>query len=72
MAPVAGCYHCCTLLDPKEITEYTDRDTTCICPKCKVDAVVAGLVPADLTVDKLERANAYWFSTRGRSSRPSS
>lgn len=67
LAPLAGCYYCCKTFSPKEITEYTDNGNTCVCPLCKVDAVVADNTNS-ITVDLLERAKKYWFSKSNTSS----
>lgn len=52
-----GCYFCLEVYTPAEITEYTDGEETALCPRCNVDAVVAGVE------DKkwLAEAKKIWF-----------
>lgn len=58
----AGCFHCLALFEPGEVTDYTDDDMTCICPKCGVDAVIGDMGSAgELDAEKLRRAKFYWF-----------
>lgn len=37
------CYHCVKRFKFSEITEFTDKGETAICPKCNIDSVVADL-----------------------------
>ena len=37
---LVGCFHCKFIYPPKDIMEWTDSDTTAICPHCGVDAVL--------------------------------
>lgn len=38
---LAACYYCLATYQAKEITEWTDRDETALCPACGMDSVVA-------------------------------
>ena len=57
--PIAGCYSCMAVFSSEAITQYTDEGTTAMCPRCKVDAVVAG----ESDTDELMRAHMRWFSS---------
>lgn len=35
-----GCYYCRQIFFPSEITEWTDDDSTALCPKCGIDSVI--------------------------------
>lgn len=43
-----GCYHCEQILPVEEITKWTDEGQTAICPKCGVDAILAGVTDGKL------------------------
>lgn len=46
---VCGCFHCCAVFSADEIAEWIDDDRTALCPRCGVDAVLAGTTdPATL------------------------
>lgn len=51
-----GCYSCLETFDPKEITGWTDKKETALCPKCGIDSVVP-------ETDKvlLESGRNLWF-----------
>lgn len=57
----AGCYHCGNIFAVSEIKEYTDNDQTCLCPHCRVDAVIGESPEFELTTETLEKAKIYWF-----------
>jgi Zn finger protein HypA/HybF involved in hydrogenase expression len=61
LSTLCGCYHCAEIYNPSEITEWTDNNQTAICPKCKVDAVIAQSESVDLSKDLLEKLQQYWF-----------
>ena len=52
-----GCYHCLSVYSPKEITEFTDNNTTVICPKCHCDCVIP---VTDQTL--LKDIHDYWLN----------
>lgn len=58
---ICGCYHCCDVFDSKDIVEFTDGGKTCLCPKCKVDAVLGDKHEFQLNKEFLEAAKKYWF-----------
>jgi hypothetical protein len=67
----AGCFHCLSLFDPNEITDWIDGsqvetgDTadgvTALCPRCGIDSVLPSTAPISLTKDLLSEMNAHWF-----------
>lgn len=62
---LAGCFHCCSMYEPKEIKDYTDEGQTCICPRCGVDAVVGNMgLPDEVNEEKLKKARFYWFGKK--------
>lgn len=70
---MAGCYHCTKQFLPTEIIEWVDQGQTAICPHCKVDAVILNGAESNITLEKLENANKYWFNnlnTKDQNSQP--
>lgn len=55
-----GCYHCLAVFPAKEITNWTDGQTTALCPKCSVDAVLPDNAGYDFPQD-LQALKTYWF-----------
>jgi NAD-dependent SIR2 family protein deacetylase len=35
-----ACYACGSTFSPQQITAWTDKDMTALCPHCKMDAVI--------------------------------
>lgn len=70
----AGCFHCRTIFDPRQIRDWIDgapdetgdlRDgVTALCPRCGIDAVLPSAAPITLTADLLAEMHAFWFRTR--------
>ena len=68
---VCGCFHCCTIFPPAEITEWIDpapemRDNgmqgkTALCPRCGIDSVMGDRSGYPITKDFLEEMRAHWF-----------
>lgn len=59
----AGCYYCLKIFETSEIVEYVDDGHTAVCPYCNVDAVLAEN-SGEITVEFLQRAKRYWFSSK--------
>jgi len=57
----AGCIHCCAIFEAKEITEYTDSNATCLCPKCQVDAVVGDSSGFPIDSENIKKGHEYWY-----------
>lgn len=57
----AGCYHCLSVFDTKDIKSYTDNGETALCPQCNVDCVIPSSSSNPITVGFLEKARNYWF-----------
>ncbi len=55
-----ACYFCLETFDPKQIKDWIDSGQTAMCPKCKIDSVLADSV-VDWDRDFLNKANEYWF-----------
>lgn len=60
-ATKVGCYHCCKIFTPAEITNFTDNDQTAICPFCSVDCVVTEDQGLKLSEEFLKKARNFWF-----------
>ena len=65
-ATECGCFYCCAVFQPVEITDWTDpasddvnEGTTALCPKCGIDSVIP--LQSGMDVDFLRRMKAFWF-----------
>ena len=54
------CAHCLATFSGAEVTEFTDKGKTAICPKCGVDAVLPDCVEG-LDDQLLQEIHDYWF-----------
>lgn len=54
-----GCFHCLAVFDASEITEWV-RDTTALCPRCGIDAVLSEHA-APIDAGFLRRMRQRWF-----------
>ena len=62
---VCGCFCCEETFPPSEITEWTDKaQSTAVCPKCKVDAVIGSASNISLTKEFLSSMYSRWFRCR--------
>ena len=56
-----SCFHCLATFSPAEITEWVDDESTALCPKCGVDAVIGSACQVPLTEDFLKQMQSEWF-----------
>jgi len=59
---VCGCFYCCRILKPAEVTQWTINDTA-ICPYCWVDSVLGSASGYPVTPEFLKAMAGYWFKT---------
>jgi len=60
---LAGCFFCCATYSPSQIEEWVDDETTALCPKCGIDAVIGGASGFPIGDGKfLKEMNGIWFS----------
>lgn len=45
---LCGCFHCQTVFNVAEITEWVDGNDTALCPQCHIDAVIPVVEGEDL------------------------
>lgn len=57
----AGCFHCLNIFAVKEIKEYTDKDSTVICPHCGIDSVIGDNCGVEISQEILKKANDFWY-----------
>jgi hypothetical protein len=57
-----SCYSCQRVYRVTQITRWTDRGTTAICPYCGIDAVIPGQIP----MQELQAMYAHWFAATGK------
>ncbi len=57
-----GCFYCLVVFEPAEIIEWTDEETTALCPKCGIDSVIGNKssYPADDPAF-LKAMHQHWF-----------
>lgn len=58
-----GCYQCIRTFETSEITQWTDKDQTALCPHCGIDSIVAGITD----IDVLTKMCLKWFTGTSRS-----
>ncbi len=56
-----GCFYCLESFPPREIQEWTDSDTTAMCPRCGIDSVIGSASGFSLSQQFLQRMHHYWF-----------
>lgn len=56
-----SCFRCLSSFKPSEIAEWVDGDSTALCPKCGVDAVIGSASNAPLDEVFLKKMQAEWF-----------
>lgn len=56
-----GCFYCLRRFKPKEIEEWTDDETTAMCPYCGIDSVIGSASGYPLSDGFLQRMHNYWF-----------
>jgi hypothetical protein len=59
---VCGCFHCCEIFASSRIVNWTDNDSTAVCPFCSVDSVIGCESGFAIEADFLRRMHDYWFS----------
>lgn len=59
-----GCYYCCSVFPSVDISEWTDKSQTALCPVCKVDAVIAESQGVSLDEETLKVIHKHWFSEK--------
>ena len=58
---LCGCFHCVSIYQPSLIMEWTDNETTALCPKCGIDSVIGSASNFPITDRFLSAMNNYWF-----------
>jgi len=58
---IAGCVKCCLTIQSKEIISFTDKEQTCICPKCGHDTIIFDNMEFAINENSLKKANNYLF-----------
>jgi hypothetical protein len=60
-----GCFHCCEVFGPSEITEWTDEvndmGQTALCPRCGIDSVIGDESGVEISAEFLARMKTFWF-----------
>ncbi|MEY3298224.1 MAG: hypothetical protein RLZZ597_1484 [Cyanobacteriota bacterium] len=54
---------CLAIFSPTAIIEWTDEgDSTALCPRCGIDAVIGSASGYPITPTFLQAMHAYWFA----------
>ena len=59
-----GCFYCGLIFTPKDIVEWVDSETTALCPRCGMDAVLGDACDAYITSDFLYQMHKRWVNPR--------
>lgn len=51
-----GCYRCCKVLSPSDVTSHTDQGQTCVCPGCGHDCLVGDSCGFVVTEESMRHA----------------
>ena len=57
-----GCFYCCNVFQPSDVSEWTDKNQTALCPKCGIDAVIGEQSRFPITRSYLKQMNQKWFA----------
>ena len=57
-----GCFHCEAIFDPDQIEDWTDDNTTALCPLCGIDSVIGDRSGFEITKRFLEEMHEVWFA----------
>lgn len=57
-----GCFHCCKIFDSKDIKDFTDNESTAICPLCGVDAIIPDNCGVIISEEILKKAKEFWLN----------
>ena len=59
---VCGCFYCETTFSSTEIQKWTDEESSAICPKCGIDAVIGDSSKYPVgNKEFLAQMHKYWF-----------
>ena len=60
-----GCFYCCSIFPPSEITEWTDTwegvGQTALCPRCGIDSVIGSESGYPVADAFLRQMHQRWF-----------
>jgi len=57
-----GCYHCLKIFPATDIKEYTDNETTALCPHCQVDSIIPEKAVQNLNEATLKDMRDCWLN----------
>ena len=63
-----GCFYCLNVFVVEQVSEWTDRQDTALCPYCETDAVIGSAAGFPLTRAFLREMRQHWFRCRPRPS----
>ena len=58
---LCGCFYCCAIFPPAQITKWADDDDTALCPDCAIDSVIGDRSGYPITHTFLEAMKRHWF-----------
>ena len=62
-----GCFHCCAIFVPGQVTTWIDdvngEGQTALCPSCGIDSLVGDASGFGISRDFLDSMKSYWFWT---------
>lgn len=57
-----GCFYCLEIFDSSKIKEWTDNQTTALCPECQIDSVIYDSEKYPLTETLLLQMQKKYFA----------
>jgi hypothetical protein len=61
---LCGCFYCLETFIPDEITDWTDKGDTALCPNCGIDSVIGDASGFPVTPEFLAAMERRWFGLR--------
>ena len=55
------CFHCKSVMESKDVTQYADDGQTAMCPACKHTSIIPDSIDDVLDENIIDEMNKYWF-----------
>ena len=56
-----GCFFCLSIYPPGRIEDWTDEETTALCPNCGIDSVIGSASGFPVETEFLGQMRRIWF-----------
>lgn len=58
-ANICGCFECCGIIPPSQITEYEEYEDAAVCPLCGATTIISDNQGYEITKEYLKKVNLY-------------